>query len=191
GRFNVYNALCAAACALALDQPLEAVAAGLADASPVPGRLERIVSEPFDVFVDFAHTPDALHQVAGTLKALVAGRLIVVFGAGGDRDPTKRPEMGAAVSRHADIAVVTSDNPRTEDPATIVAEVAEGVAGCDSVEIVDRLEAIRWALKQARPGDAVLLAGKGHEAYQVVGTEKHPFDERRIVQGCLAGGRDG
>ncbi len=191
GRFNVYNALCAAACALALGQPLETVAAGLAEASPVPGRLERILSEPFDVLVDFAHTPDALDQVAGTLKGLVAGSLIVVFGAGGDRDPTKRPEMGAAVARHADIAVVTSDNPRTEDPAAIVAEVAEGVAACDSVEIVDRMEAIRWALHRARPGDAVLLAGKGHEAYQVVGTEKRPFDERRIVQECLAEGREG
>ncbi len=191
GRFNVYNALCGAACALALGHPLEAVAAGLGAASPVPGRLERIASGPFDVLVDFAHTPDALDQVAGTLKALVAGRLIVVFGAGGDRDPTKRPEMGAAVARHADIAVVTSDNPRTEDPAAIVAEVAEGVTGCDSVEIVDRREAIRWALDRARPGDAVLLAGKGHEAYQVVGTEKRPFDERRIVQQCLAGGGNG
>ena len=191
GRFNVYNALCAAACALVLGHPLEAIAAGLGEATPVPGRLERIASEPFDVLVDFAHTPDALDQVAGTLKALVEGRLIVVFGAGGDRDPTKRPGMGAAVSRHADLAVVTSDNPRTEDPEAIVDQVAEGVAGCDSVEIVDRREAIRWALQRARPGDAVLLAGKGHEAFQVVGTEKLPFDERRIVRDCLAAGRDG
>ena len=191
GRFNVYNALCAAACALALGRPLEAVAAGLGEAVPVPGRLERIASEPFDVLVDFAHTPDALDQVAGTLKALVDGRLIVVFGAGGDRDATKRPGMGAAVSRHADLAVVTSDNPRTEDPEAIVAQVAAGVTGCDSVEIVDRREAIRWALERARLGDVVLLAGKGHEACQVVGTEKLPFDERRIVRDCLAAGRDG
>lgn len=191
GRFNVYNALCAAACALALGHGLEAIAEGLGEASPVPGRLERIANEPFDVLVDFAHTPDALDQVAGTLKALVEGRLIVVFGAGGDRDPTKRPEMGAAVARHADIAVVTSDNPRTEDPAAIVAQVARGVSGCDSIEIVDREEAIRWALNRARPGDAVLLAGKGHEAYQIVGAEKRPFDERRIVQELLAVGRDG
>ncbi len=191
GRFNVYNALCAAACALALGHPLEAVAAGLDEASPVPGRLERIASDPFDVLVDFAHTPDALDQVAGTLRALVKGRLIVVFGAGGNRDPSKRPGMGAAVARHADIAVVTSDNPRTEDPAAIVSEVARGVTGCDSVKIVDRREAIRWALDRARPGDAVLLAGKGHEAYQVVGTERRPFDERRIVEDFLAAGRDG
>ena len=190
GRFNVYNALCAAACALALGRSPEAVAEGLGEVSPVPGRLERIADEPFAVLVDFAHTPDALDQVAGTLRPLVEGRLIVVFGAGGDRDPSKRPEMGAAVARHADLAVVTSDNPRTEDPATIASQVAAGVAGCDSVVIVDRLEAIHWALDHARPGDAVLLAGKGHEAYQVVGTERRPFDERAIVRKRLATGGD-
>ncbi len=185
GAFNVSNALCAAACALALGQKPETVAAGLAEASPVPGRLECIVRGPFDVFVDFAHTPDALDQVLKALRPLVSGRLIVVFGAGGDRDPTKRPEMGAAVSRHADIVVVTSDNPRTEDPAAIVAQVSAGVAAADPVEIVSRREAIQWALGRARPGDAVLLAGKGHETYQIVGTETLPFDERQIVRGML------
>ena len=185
GAFNVSNALCAAACALALGQVPETVAAGLAEASPVPGRLECIVRGPFDVFVDFAHTPDALDQVLKALRPLVSGRLIVVFGAGGDRDPTKRPEMGGAVSRHADIVVVTSDNPRTEDPAAIVAQVSAGVAAADPVEIVSRREAIRWALGRARPGDAVLLAGKGHETYQIVGTETLPFDERQIVRGML------
>ena len=187
GSFNVSNALCAAAGALALARPLAAVAAGLRGVSPVPGRLERVASDPFDVLVDFAHTPDALEQILKTMKPLVAGRLIVVFGAGGDRDPTKRPAMGAAVARHADIAVVTSDNPRTEDPAAIAAEVSAGVRGCESVEIVDRLTAIHWALDAARPGDTVILAGKGHETYQVVGTEKLPFEERRIVEKRLAG----
>ncbi len=186
GGFNVSNALCAGACALAFGHPLEAVAAALADASPVPGRLERIAREPFDVVVDFAHTPDALEQILKTMKPLIVARLIVVFGAGGDRDPAKRPEMGAAVARHADIAVVTSDNPRTEDPAAIAAQVSAGMRRCESVEIVDRLAAIRWALDEARPGDTVILAGKGHEAYQIVGTEKRPFDERRIVQEHLA-----
>lgn len=185
GGFNVSNALCAAACALALGQEPEAIAAGLAEASPVPGRLECIVRGPFDVFVDFAHTPDALDQVLKALRPLVSGRLIVVFGAGGDRDPTKRPEMGAAASRHADIVVVTSDNPRTEDPAAIVAQVSAGVTAPDPVEIVSRRKAIRWALDHAGTGDAVLLAGKGHETYQVVGTEKRPFDEREIVLGLL------
>ena len=191
GGFNVHNALCAGACALAMGQPIEVIAAGLKDVSPVPGRLERIVDDPFDVLVDFAHTPDALDKVSGTLKPLVDGKLIVVFGAGGDRDATKRPEMGAAVSRHADIAVVTSDNPRTEDPESIVTQVAAGVAGCDSVRIVDRLEAIHWALDHAEPGDAVLLAGKGHETCQIVGAERLPFDERRIVENYLGSGRDG
>ena len=190
GRFNVYNALCAAGCALALGRSPEAVAEGLGEASPVPGRLERIADEPFAVLVDFAHTPDALDQVAGTLRPLVEGRLIVVFGAGGDRDATKRPEMGAAVARHADLAVVTSDNPRSEDPATIAAQVAQGVSGCDSAVIVDRLDAIHWALDRARPGDAVLLAGKGHEAYQEIGGERRPFDERAIVREHLSAGGD-
>ncbi len=188
GAFNVSNALCAAACALVLGQDPARVAARLGEASPVPGRLECIAREPYDVFVDFAHTPDALDQVLKALRPLVAGRLIVVFGAGGDRDPTKRPEMGAAVSRHADVVVVTSDNPRTEDPAKIVAQVSRGVSAADAVEIVDRRDAICWALDRARPGDAVLLAGKGHETYQVVGTEKRPFDEREIVLGHLDAG---
>ena len=181
GGFNVSNALCAAACALALGHTLDEVAAGLGEAAPVAGRLEFVVREPFQVLIDFAHTPDALEQVLGAMRPLVPGRLIVVFGAGGDRDPTKRPAMGAAVARYADLAVVTSDNPRTEDPASIVAEVSAGVSGCDCVEIVDRREAIHRALDAAAPGDTVLLAGKGHETYQVVGTEKRPFNERRIV----------
>ena len=188
GGFNVSNALCAAACAVALGQPLDAVATGLGEALPVPGRLESIIREPFDVLVDFAHTPDALEQILQAMKPLVSGRLIVVFGAGGDRDPAKRPEMGAAVSRYADIAIVTSDNPRTEDPAAIVAQVSAGGAGGPTVEIVDRLEAIHWALDAARPGDAVVLAGKGHETYQIVGTGKYPFDERRIVLDHLTAG---
>lgn len=187
GGFNVSNALCAAACALALGWELEAVASGLSQASPVRGRMERVAGEPFPVFVDFAHTPDALEQVLKTLRPLVAGRLIVVFGAGGDRDPAKRPMMGAVAGRRAHLSVVTSDNPRTEDPAKIVAEVAAGVpAGCSQVEIVDRLEAIGWALDAAEPGDVVLLAGKGHETTQEVGGEKLPFDERTIVADMLA-----
>lgn len=191
GAFNVSNALCAAACALVLDHAPEEVAQGLAAARPVPGRLERIAEAPCPVFVDFAHTPDALEQVLKSLRPLVDGRLIAVFGAGGDRDPAKRPLMGAAVARWADLAVVTSDNPRTEDPAAIVAQVSAGTAGrrrrgCRVVEIVDREEAIRRALDAAAPGDAVLLAGKGHESYQEVGVERLPFDERRIVAAHLA-----
>ena len=191
GRFNISNALCAAACALALHHELNDIADGLGDAPPVTGRLEFVVREPFQVLIDFAHTPDALEQVLAAMRPLVGGRLIVVFGGGGDRDPAKRPEMGAAVARYADHAVVTSDNPRTEDPAAIVAQVSAGISGCDSVEIVDRREAIRHALDNAAPGDTVLLAGKGHERYQVVGTEVRPFDERRIVLDHLAEGGHG
>ena len=195
GAFNVSNALCAAACSLALGAPPDQAARGLAAARPVPGRLERVAKAPFPVFVDFAHTPDALEQVLKALRPLVSGRLIAVFGAGGDRDPAKRPLMGAAVARWADLAVVTSDNPRTEDPAEIVAQVSAGTtpatrAGgarqCRVVEIVDRREAIHRALDAARPGDAVLLAGKGHERYQEVGAQRLPFDERRIVADRLA-----
>ena len=188
GAFNVSNALCAAACALALGHALDEVAAGLGAAAPVRGRMELVAREPCRVMIDFAHTPDALEQVLRAMRPLVSGRLIVVFGAGGDRDPAKRPAMGAAVARHADLAVVTSDNPRTEDPAEIVAQVAAGVSGCEKVEIVDRRGAIHRALAAAAPGDTVLLAGKGHETYQVVGTERRPLDERRIVLDRLAKG---
>lgn len=195
GAFNVSNALCAAACALALGGSPEQAARGLAAARPVPGRLERIAESPFPVFVDFAHTPDALEQVLKALRPLVSGRLIAVFGAGGDRDPAKRPLMGAAVARWADLAIVTSDNPRTEDPSAIVAQVSEGTTAggrasgarrCRVVEIVDRREAIHRALDAAGRGDAVLLAGKGHERYQEVGAQRLPFDERRIVADLLA-----
>lgn len=188
GGFNVSNALCAATCALALGWELEEAAQGLSRSTPVPGRMERIATEPFEVLVDFAHTPDALEQALKALRPLVSGKLVVVVGAGGDRDPAKRPMMGDAASRWADVAVLTSDNPRTEDPAKIVAEVSAGAASsARKVEIVDRREAIRWALDAAEPGDAVLLAGKGHETCQVVGEEELPFDERAIVAELLAG----
>ncbi len=188
GRFNVENALAAASVGLALEMELAEVADALSSAPQIPGRLERVLSVPFDVLIDFAHTADALDRVLQTLRPLVEGRLIVVFGAGGDRDRAKRPRMGEAVSRYADVAVVTSDNPRTEDPEAIVAEVAAGVSGrANRVELVDRREAIHWAIGEAAPGDMVVLAGKGHESYQVVGTEKRPFDERRIVHAALGG----
>ena len=189
GRFNVENALAAAAVGLAVGMELEEVASGLDAAPQIPGRLERVTTRPFDVLIDFAHTPDALDRVLQTLRPLVEGRLLVVLGAGGDRDRTKRPRMGEAVSRYADVAVVTSDNPRTEDPKAIVAEVGAGVTGrARRVDLVDRREAIHWALEQAQDGDMVLLAGKGHESYQVVGREKRPFDERGIVLEALGQG---
>ena len=185
GRFNVENALAAAAAALVGGLSLADVAARLAGAPQVPGRLERVTASPVPVLIDFAHTPDALTGVLGTLRPLVDGRLIVVFGAGGDRDHTKRRPMAEAVARVADVALLTSDNPRTEDPERILDDLEPGLRGVTYERIADRRAAIARALEIARPGDLVLLAGKGHERYQVIGTEKRPFDERAVVRELL------
>jgi UDP-N-acetylmuramoyl-L-alanyl-D-glutamate--2,6-diaminopimelate ligase len=167
------------------------IGAALSSVAGVPGRLERVAGE--NVFVDYAHTPDALERVMQALRPLTVGRLIVVFGCGGDRDRTKRPIMGRAVAAQADLAIVTSDNPRTEEPRSIVdmilagvrlepspalAESELGAAGRGHIAIVDRRHAIRAALEAARPGDVVLIAGKGHEDYQIIGKTKHHFDDR-------------
>ena len=186
GRFNVANALGVAACALALGAPLDAVAERLTDAPQVPGRMERIASHPAVVLRDYAHTPDALERALETVRPLTPGRVIVVFGAGGDRDRGKRAPMGEIVSRLADVAIATSDNPRTEDPDRILDDVEEGMRARPHHREPDRRKAIALALSLARPGDTVVLAGKGHETYQVVGTEKQPFDERAIVRGLGA-----
>lgn len=183
GDFNVLNALAAGAAALALGQPFERVAERLCDAPQVPGRLEVIARLP-TVIRDYAHTPDALSNSIAALRPFVRGRLIVVFGAGGDRDPGKRPLMGAAVEAAADHAIVTSDNPRTESPDEIIDEIETGMA-LPHDRITDRRAAIVHALAIAQPDDLVLLAGKGHETYQVVGTDRHPFDERAIVAELL------
>jgi UDP-N-acetylmuramoyl-L-alanyl-D-glutamate--2,6-diaminopimelate ligase len=188
GRFNVENALAAAAAALVADVPLDAVAERLGDVPPVPGRLEVVLAEPFTVLIDFAHTPGALRGVLGALKPLVRGRLIVVFGAGGDRDRGKRRPMAEAVAALADRVLLTSDNPRTEDPERILDDLEPGLEGVEYQRVPDRREAIRKALEMAGPADVVLLAGKGHERYQVVGTEKRPFDERLVVRECLERG---
>lgn len=185
GRFNVENALAALGAALALERGLEEAAERLATAPQMPGRLQVVVREPFTVVIDFAHTPDALARVLASLRALAPGRLTVLFGAGGDRDRTKRPHMGRVAAEGADRIVVTSDNPRTEDPERIVEEVAEGVGEVPHERIVDRREAIHRVLEEAEEGEIVLLAGKGHETYQVVGTERRPFDEARIVREYL------
>ena len=187
GRFNVENALAAAAAALALGLSLAEIVAGLSGAPQVPGRLERVAAEPVPVLIDFAHTPAAVAVVLATLRPLVGGRLVVVFGAGGDRDRTKRRPMAEAVARVADVSIVTSDNPRTEDPERILDDLEQGLEGSPHERITDRRAAIARALEIARPGDMVLLAGKGHETYQVVGTERRPFDERRVVRELLQG----
>lgn len=191
GRFNVENALVAGAVALIAGSSVAEVAQGLSRAPQIPGRMEVVSRSPFLTLVDYAHTPDALDRVLSTLRPLVTGRLIVVFGAGGDRDRTKRPAMGSVAVRWADRVVVTSDNPRTEDPEAILEDIVRGIPQAASeavLRIPDRREAIRQALAEARPQDAVLVAGKGHETVQVVGTERHPFDDRMVIRELMGVG---
>ena len=186
GEFNVSNALGAAAVAGAVGLDVETVAAALSSAPPIPGRLEVLAREPL-VIRDYAHTPDALRRALDALRPYVTGQLIVVFGCGGDRDRGKRELMGAAAAEGADYSFVTSDNPRTEVPETIIAEIVPGLGEAPHEQIVDRRAAIERAFQFAGPADAVLLAGKGHETYQVVGDERRPFDEAVIVQELLPG----
>jgi UDP-N-acetylmuramoyl-L-alanyl-D-glutamate--2,6-diaminopimelate ligase len=185
GLFNVENALGAITACLGMDLDFEPAAERLATVPQVPGRLERLVDEPFVVLRDYAHTPDALERALKTLRPITRGRMIVLFGAGGDRDRGKRPLMGAIAGSNADVVIVTSDNPRTEDPDSIIDEIVAGVPG-EYVRITDRRAAIASALTMAGPDDVVLLAGKGHETYQILGREKVSFDERAIVQQLLA-----
>jgi UDP-N-acetylmuramoyl-L-alanyl-D-glutamate--2,6-diaminopimelate ligase len=184
GRFNVANALGVAACAVGLGMRPAEVAERLTTAPQVPGRMERIAADPCTVLRDYAHTPDALERALETTRDITApgGRVIVVFGAGGDRDRGKRAPMGAAAARFADVAIATSDNPRTEDPERILDEIEAGMGTRPHYRVTDRRAAIAQALELARLGDTVILAGKGHETYQVVGTEKQQFDEREIVR---------
>jgi UDP-N-acetylmuramoyl-L-alanyl-D-glutamate--2,6-diaminopimelate ligase len=189
GDFNVANALAAAATALGLGRPMKLVIDRLAEAPQVPGRMERIADVPCIVLRDYAHTPDALERALTSLRPLTTGRLIAVFGCGGDRDKGKRPIMGRIAAELSDLAIATSDNPRTEDPGAIIDDIEQGMGGRAHLRIPDRLAAIHTALNEARAGDTVLLAGKGHETYQVVGTEKLPFDEREIVQNAVRGKR--
>jgi UDP-N-acetylmuramoyl-L-alanyl-D-glutamate--2,6-diaminopimelate ligase len=182
GEFNVANALGAAATGYALGLPLATIVERLSAAPQVPGRMEQLSAAPAVVLRDYAHTPDALERALAALRPLTPGRLIVVFGCGGDRDRGKRPVMGRIAATMSDLAVVTSDNPRTEDPDLIIDEVEQGMGTAPHQRFADRREAIAASIAAARPGDTVLLAGKGHETYQVIGTEKVPFDEREIVQ---------
>ena len=141
---------------------------------------------PPTVLIDYAHTPDALERAIAAVRPLVAGRLIVVFGAGGDRDRGKRPEMGRVAAAGADFSVVTSDNPRTEDPELIADEIERGMGNARRERVLDRRAAIRYAIETGAPQDVVLLAGKGHETYQIWGTEKRSFDERVVVREIFA-----
>jgi UDP-N-acetylmuramoyl-L-alanyl-D-glutamate--2,6-diaminopimelate ligase len=187
GGFNVSNALAAAATALASGLPFDAIVAGLQAPLAIPGRLERVLvgpEQPFTVLVDYAHTPDALERVLETARRLVPrGRVVLVFGAGGDRDRQKRPAMGRAAAGGADVVVLTSDNPRSEEPEQIAGAVLDGL-GDGSARVVvelDRRAAIRDAMREAKPGDVVVIAGKGHETGQTTGERTVPFDDRVVA----------
>ena len=183
GRYNIANMLCATALALDAGVPLAVIAGALQEAKPRWGRLERVpAAGPATVFVDYAHTDDALTNVLSTLKEMAGGRVIVVFGCGGDRDRKKRPLMGRACAAVADYLVVTSDNPRTEEPAAIIREILAGVPeGTPLTVEPDRRAAIRCALALAKPEDVVLVAGKGHEPFQELAGRTLPFDDRQVV----------
>lgn len=185
GEFNVSNAVGAAALMLGLGAPLAEVVERLAEAPQVPGRMERLIDAPVHVIRDYAHTPDAYERVFAALRPLTPGRIIAVFGCGGDRDGGKRPLMGAAAAAGADHVILTTDNPRTEDPDRIIDEIAAGMPAGSYERELDRYIAIAMAVGQAGPGDVVILLGKGHETYQIIGTEKQPFDERSIVLGLF------
>jgi len=182
GAHNLENLLVALGIAHALDLDVARAAAALSAEPGAPGRLERCDADGDDVtaLVDYAHTPDALARALDAVRAVTAGKVWCVFGCGGDRDRAKRGPMGEAVARRADVAIVTNDNPRTEDPAAIAAAVVEGVRGAGKEPVIelDRRKAIAHAVRSASEGDVVLVAGKGHEDYQIVGTVKHPFDDR-------------
>jgi UDP-N-acetylmuramoyl-L-alanyl-D-glutamate--2,6-diaminopimelate ligase len=193
GRANVYNILAAVGVTAAMGVPIEAIEQGLRDLAGVPGRFEvaSTAADDITVVVDYAHTDDALRNLLETARPM-ARRLVTVFGAGGDRDRTKRPLMGLVAARLSDVVVITSDNPRTEDPARIIEEVMRGA----EPEIrqsqarvrteVDRAEAIRMAVRDALPGDLVLVAGKGHEKHQEIGGVSHPFDDLALARAALA-----
>ena len=204
GRHNLENILNAAGAAIALDVPLAAIAAGIQRLDSVPGRLERVLDSQGRrfVFVDYAHTPDALEKALQTLRELTRGRMICVFGCGGGRDRGKRPLMGAIAARLADLSVVTSDNPRNEPPELIIAQIVAGM-GSDNLRVYgledlpdgmdvkgytvlpDRRQAIDLGIRTARPGDTLLIAGKGHETYQLISGVKHPFDDCQVAREAL------
>ena len=190
GQFNVYNSLAALAAANVLGVDVRASVLALANASAVPGRLESVPAQrQFRMFVDYAHTDDALLNVIKTCRELNPGRLIVVFGCGGNRDKTKRPRMGAVVDQHADFAIVTSDNPRKEKPEDIIEDIKPGMRRGNYEVIVDRREAIFKAVAMAQPRDIILIAGKGHETYQEFADHTAPFDDVAVAREALEGKR--
>jgi UDP-N-acetylmuramoyl-L-alanyl-D-glutamate--2,6-diaminopimelate ligase len=196
GRPNAYNLLAAAAASRSMGLGWEAIRSGAAAVHCVPGRLQRVeAGQPFTVVVDYAHTDDALRNVMEVLRPITAGRLIVVFGCGGDRDRSKRPLMGSHAARLADLFWITSDNPRREDPRAIIEMVLEGVRRVPGGDREGRVEpdrevAIRAAVARARPGDTVLIAGKGHETVQISGDDRIPFDDVEVARRAIAEHRE-
>ncbi|MEG0024417.1 MAG: UDP-N-acetylmuramoyl-L-alanyl-D-glutamate--2,6-diaminopimelate ligase [Akkermansia sp.] len=188
GRFNIYNSLAALAGAVCAGMPIREAVAGMTNCPQVPGRLALAGNkESITAFVDYAHTPDALENVCSTLKGLCPRRLLVVFGCGGDRDYLKRPQMGAVVARIADVSIVTSDNPRSEDPEVIIKEIMQGMPSQGVIAVTDRAEAIMTAVQEARKGDVILIAGKGHERYQELANgERIAFNDMDQVRHALA-----
>jgi UDP-N-acetylmuramoyl-L-alanyl-D-glutamate--2,6-diaminopimelate ligase len=190
GRINVYNILAACCAGLSYGFTPETIAAGIAQCRAVPGRFERIdEGQPFGVVVDYAHTDDALKNTIAVARGLEPKRVITLFGCGGDRDRTKRPLMGQAAAENSDFVVLTSDNPRSEDPLAIMNDALVGIRRTDVPHIIepDRATAIARAIKEARPGDIVILAGKGHEPYQVLKDKTIAFDDREVARGVLRG----
>jgi UDP-N-acetylmuramoyl-L-alanyl-D-glutamate--2,6-diaminopimelate ligase len=188
GRFNVYNILAATALALSQGMPLQMIAKKLESFSGVPGRLERVANpKNFQVFVDYSHKPDALKNVLQTLSELKKGRLITIFGCGGDRDVQKRPQMASISENFSDLTIVTNDNPRSEDPVEIAKQVISGFQKKAYLVELDRKKAIQQALQLAKPDDIILIAGKGHETYQVFSSQTIPFDDREVVKEACRG----
>ena len=189
GAFNVNNSLAAAGACLQLGISLRGVAEGLSTVHTVPGRIQKVdIAAPYTVVVDYAHSPDGIRSILQTLRPVTRGRLIIVFGCGGNRDTTKRPIMGEIAARLADFVVITSDNPRFEEPEAIMDMIEPGVQTHDTpyIRMADRREAIAYAMEHAQEGDVILVAGKGHEDYQEVRGVRHSFDDCQVVRELAA-----
>ncbi|MBE7021647.1 MAG: UDP-N-acetylmuramoyl-L-alanyl-D-glutamate--2,6-diaminopimelate ligase [Ruminococcaceae bacterium] len=189
GKFSVYNALAALAACISLSIPPAKIADALLVAKGVKGRAETVYTRTdYTILIDYAHTPDGLENIIKTVKDFATGRVVTLFGCGGDRDPVKRPIMGEIAGQLSDFCIITSDNPRTEAPMSIIEQIEAGMkrTACAYTVIENRREAISYAIETAQPGDCIILAGKGHETYQIIGTEKRHFDEREVIQEILA-----
>lgn len=188
GKFSAYNALAALSACVALDVEPEKIIDALLVAKGVKGRAETVYTKTdYTMIIDYAHTPDGLENIVKTVKEFAPARVVTLFGCGGDRDPVKRPIMGEIAGRLSDYCIITSDNPRTEEPMTIIRQIEEGMkqTDCSYTVIENRREAIRHAMVTAQPGDCIILAGKGHETYQIIGKEKRHFDEREVIREIL------